>query len=225
MLIRIIICVILLIIAHTLVVAQTRPTEEIQENAPARKSSHYIGIQANQLLRQLISFGGNSSPVSNPYSLVYSVNSNVNGFGLTTGLGYSAQDSKTTDQFSSITTKTSEFAWRIGLEKRTYLSRHWLIGLGGDILVESAKTETSNKGNGVTTSITTDSKRSGFGPRVSLNFQFHRRLMVGTEAAYYFRWIKQKQTSIGTGQANDPATSLRSFAFTLPAVIFLTFKV
>ncbi|HZY79931.1 MAG TPA: hypothetical protein VFE50_10435 [Cyclobacteriaceae bacterium] len=216
---------ILLIIAHSLV-AQTRPTEETKEEPSPKKSSHYIGLQANQLIRQLVSFGGNSSPVNNPYTLVYSVNSNVTGLGFTTAIGFSAQDSKTTDQFNSVTTKTNDFAWRFGLDKKTYLSKNWLLGFGGDILIESSKSETNSKsGGGATTSVTTNSNRSGFGPRVSLSYQFHKRLLLGTEGAYYFRWIKQKQTNVGTGQPSDPSTDLRSFGFTLPAALFLTLKI
>lgn len=225
MLLRILICLILLIIGHSLI-AQVRPTDDAQEEPSPKKVSHYIGIQANQLIRQLISFGGNSSPVNNPYTLIYSVNSNTNGFGFTTGLGYLAQDSKTTDQFNSVTTRTNEFAWRLGLDKKSYLSKNWLIGFGADILIESSKSETTSKaGGGSSTSVTTDSKRSGFGPRVTLSYQFHKRLLLGTEGAYYFKWIKQKQTSTGTGQPNDPSTDLKSFGFTIPAVLFLTFKV
>ncbi|HMJ70530.1 MAG TPA: hypothetical protein VK508_16610 [Cyclobacteriaceae bacterium] len=222
---RILICLILLIVGHSLV-AQNRPAGDPLPEPSTRKASHYIGLQANQLLRQLISFGGNSSPVTNPYLLVYSVNSLSTGFGFATGLGYSSIQTKSNDNFTNVISKVNDFAWRFGLEKKKYLSKNWLISFGGDILIESSKAETTSTTNGSSSvsTVITESKRSGFGPRASLNYQFHNRLLVGTEASYYFKWINQKQTSTGTGQPNDNGTKLRSFSFSLPAVVFLIMK-
>lgn len=226
MVIRIVICVILLVIGHK-IFAQERPVED-SEPAPnnSKTVSHYIGIQANQLIRQLISFGGNNTAITNPYLLTWSVNSKSNGAGFSTGLGYSSIQTKTTDQFVSTTSKIDDFAWRVGFEKKSYLSRNWLLSFGGDLLFESNKAETiSNSGTVPNPTVTTTTNRSGFGPRVSLNYQFHNRLMVGTEASYYFKFINQKQKVTGQNQPNtDTPSHLRSFSFSLPAVIFLIMK-
>jgi hypothetical protein len=189
-----------------------------------RKASHYIGLQANQLIRQLISFGGNSSPGTNPYLLVYSVNSLSTGFGFATGLGLSSIQTKNTDNFTNVESKVTDFAWRFGLEKKKYLSKNWLVSFGGDILIESNKADTKSTSGGSVSTVITKSNRSGFGPRASLNYQFHNRLLIGTEASYYIKWINQEQTSTGTGQPNDTGTKLRSFSFSLPAVVFLIMK-
>lgn len=225
MFVRIIICLILLILGHRLI-AQDRPIEK-QEPAPSTKTvSHYIGLQANQLLRQLISFGGNSTAITNPYLLTYSVNSKDNGVGFASGLGFSSTTTKSTDNFTSVVSKVNDFAWRFGPEKKKYLSKYWLFGFGADVVLELSKAETvsqSGTGNPAIT-VTTNTSRGGFGPRASLAFQFHDRLMVGTEAAYYFKWGNQEQTSTNSGQPNDPGTKIKSFNFSLPAVIFLTMK-
>ena len=228
MLARIVICVILLILGHKLI-AQDRPIED-SEPAPdnSKTVSQYIGLQANQLIRQLISFGGNNTAITNPYLLTYAVNSKSNGWGFATGLGYSSIQTKTTDVFVSTTSKIDDFAWRVGFEKKVYLSRHWLAGFAGDVLFENNKAvSTANNGTVPNPTTTTTIKRNGFGPRVSLNYQFHNKLMIGTEASYYFKWItqSQKSTNGGTNPSNSNGdTRLRSFSFTLPAVIFLALK-
>lgn len=228
MLARILICLVLLIIGHKLV-AQDRPVED-SEPAPdnSRAVSHYIGIQANQLIRQLISFGGNNSAITNPYLLTYTVNSKATGWGFATGLGYSSIQQKNTDVFVSTTSKIDDFAWRIGGEKKVYLSRHWLSSLGVDVLIESNKAETvTNSGQTPNPTTTTTIKRNGFGPRASLNYQFNHRLLVGTEASFYFKWIEQSTTATGFGGGTNPNAAdakLRSFSFTVPAAIFLVMK-
>jgi hypothetical protein len=225
MLFRVILCVILLIIAHHLF-AQERPEENVIIQPTERKANHYLGLQANQLVRNLLNFGGTSSAITNPYLLVYSVNSKATGVGFATGIGLSSIQSKSTDNFVTVTSKTNDFAWRFGLEAKTYLSRRWLAGYGMDILLEANKTETvSSTGSGTNNpTVTTTIKRSGFGPRVSLNYQFHERLMVGTEASYYLKWIDQKTKVTNAGTQPDAGTKLRQFQFTLPAVIFLIMK-
>jgi hypothetical protein len=222
---RILICLILLIIGHRLV-AQNRPTDDTEpEPKKERTASHYIGLQANQLLRQLISFGGNSTPVFNPYTLIYTVNSKKSGFGFSTGLGYSSIQTRSTDNFVSLVSKTNDIAWRFGLEKKKYLSKNWLVSLGGDILLESSKSETISTTNGSSPiTVSSKEKRSGFGPRASLSYQFHNRLLVGTEASYYFKWINVEQHSVNSGQPNSPDSKLKQHSFTLPAVIFLVMK-
>src|SRR6478609_3396189 len=50
------------------------------------KTDQYLGIVANQLLRQLFNFGGNPSPFNAPYLVQYSINSAKNGKGVNVGL-------------------------------------------------------------------------------------------------------------------------------------------
>lgn len=224
MLFRIIFCVILLIIGHYAVFGQERPEENAIIQPTERKTNQYVGLQANQLIKNLLNFSGTTTATTNPYLLVYSVNSKSTGVGFATGLGFSSIQTKSTDNFTTVTSKTNDFAWRFGLDVKKYLSRRWLFGYGTDILLEANKSETvSNLGANPNPTVTTTIKRYGFGPRVSLNYQFHERLMVGTEASYYFKWIDQSnKVTGGTGQPDS--AKLRSFQFTLPAVIFLIMK-
>lgn len=222
---RILICLILLIIGHR-IFAQDRPAETTVPAPSARSVSNYVGLQANQLLRQLISIGGSSTPITNPYLLTYSVNSKSTGVGFSTGVGLSSVTTKITDNFTDVVSKVNDFAWRFGPEKKTYLSKYWLFGLGGDVVIELNTAETTSQ-TGTSNEIRTVTRthRAGFGPRASLAFQFSDRLMVGTEAAYYFKWGNQEQKVSGSGQPGDPGTKIKSFNFSLPAVIFLTMKI
>jgi hypothetical protein len=211
---------------HNLV-AQERPTDDIDPVPSTKKTAHYIGLQANQLVRQLLSFGGNNSAITNPYALTYSVNSKATGFGFATGIGYSSVQSKNSDVFTSTTSKVNDFAWRFGLEKKTYILRNWLLSFGGDVLIEAnkAETTTTNGPGNPSTSVTTKEKRSGFGPRVSLNYQLNNKLFIGTEASYYFKWTNHTQETTGMSLPNPPSSSLKSSSFTLPAVLFLILKI
>lgn len=233
---RILICLILLIIGHKLA-AQKQPTEEEKPTDPfaisatsTRTAVHYVGLQANQLLRQLISFG-NAAAVNNPYALTYAVNSRANGFGFAMGVGYNISETKTTDQFISVVSKINDFGLRFGLEKKTYFSKNWMFSLGGDIVIESNKAETKSTQSGgggapgSTMTVTTTEKRNGFGPRLTLNYQIHSRILLGTEAAYYYKGITQEQTTTGqTGIPATPKTNLRSFSLAAPTVLFLIMK-
>ncbi len=110
---------------------------------------------------------------------------------------------------------------RFGLESKKYLAKRWIVSIGGDVVIEGSKTETKSEGSGTSTSITSKINRSGFGPRASLNFQINDKIVLGTEASFYFKWITQKQETQGTGMPPVPETKLKSNGFTLPAVVFL----
>lgn len=217
----------MILVAHSLLAQQQPEEDKIPERAD-RKTYHYLGLQGNQLIRQLFSFGGSSSAVVNPYLLTYTVNSKSSGVGFAMGLGGSKIQTKASDNFTTSTSTITDFVWRVGIEKKTYLSKRWLVGWGGDILLETNKAETESKSPNVpANTVTTTAKRYGFGPRVSLAFHVHDRVLLGTEASYYFKWIKQKQTFSGTGlpsTSKEPNPSLQQFQFTLPAVIFVMVK-
>jgi hypothetical protein len=227
-LLRVIFSITMLLIAHS-IFAQQQPEEDFISEGARSKVYHYIGLQGNQLIRQLFNFGGSIPAITNPYLLVYSVNSKKSGFGVSTGLGGSKIQTKTSDNFTTTTSTVNDFSWRIGIEKKTYLSKRWLVGFGADALVETNKTETESKsGNTTNPTVTSTSKRFGFGPRASIAFHLHDRVLLGTEASYYFKWIKQKQKVSGPGVPtttnNEPNPSLQQFSFTLPAVIFIMVK-
>src|SRR4051812_37427211 len=75
-------------LAAALCLAATTFYCEAQSEKPVRQFNHYVGIQANELLKQLLNFSDNNTAVDNPYFLVYSINHNATGWGAHIGIGY-----------------------------------------------------------------------------------------------------------------------------------------
>lgn len=201
----------------------------VQENGPkpTRRATHYVGIQANQLVKQLLNLGGSSSAVNNPYLVSYSVNSNDTGVGLNLSVGYQLDETSGGDFQSQVNTRIEEFFFRIGVEKKLQIGKRWILSAGGDIVVEnkSDRTETLFVGSDAP-SVETD-KAGGFGtgPRVSLNFNISEKVLLGTEANYYFKLISTSNTltqPFGTPvRHSDDKTK---FQLSVPAVLFLIVK-
>lgn len=195
------------------------------EKALTKKSTHYFGIQANQLFRQLISTGSPGS-ITNPYLLSYAVNSNPVGTGFTAGLGYTFNQFNDGDAITLRESTQSDFFLRLGLEKKSFWGEHWIWSFGVDVVVdaEKNKTVTSSNFGGSSSKITTERKtnRTGLGPRITINYVITDRLIIGTEASYYFKAATEKITdpSLPTGSENK----FKSLNLSVPAVLFLIIK-
>jgi len=208
--------------------------------------NQYFGIQANQLINQIFSFG-NPPAVNNPYLLTYSVNSLATGSGFNAGVGYTVHSTHDqSDPNTERSTDVSTFSIRVGLEKKAYLSKRWLVSYGADLLYgdESNNSTTSTKFQFNTNSSESKSSTNylGLGPRLTLNYFFSDRLLLGTEATYYFKSLKidQKLTITQTfvtvdpntgqqftqtnTQTSDTSQKSKDFVFTAPVAIFLIFK-
>src|ERR1043165_3893363 len=111
-----------------------------QQETPAapkeRKHNHYVGVQLNGLIRQVINFNNNTaSTLVNPYMVVYSVNSVKTGWGLRAGLGFQYNSSNVKDGITETDQKINDINGRIGIERRFQLSRKWTVGAGLDGLI------------------------------------------------------------------------------------------
>src|SRR5688572_29092120 len=84
-----------------------------------RKSSHYVGLQANQLIRQIFNFSNAPQGINNPYLLTYAVNSNKTGVGFTAGFGYTFSETNDGDQFIDRITTNNDLFFRFGIEKKS----------------------------------------------------------------------------------------------------------
>jgi hypothetical protein len=217
-----------------------------QSDSVSRKAEHYVGLQANQLLRQLLNFSGSGSGVNNPYLLNYSVVESTSKIGANIGLGYNIDQSKTGDVTNERDTKANELFFRMGFEKKMSLSKKWLLGLGADVLLQKQKNETTSKTNfgGGKSVISTTSNQNGVGggPRCTLSYFITSRILIGTEATYYFKSLKNKGEvkSVITTREFDPNTGeqrdvtrveltksddkFKQLQFSVPAVIWLIVK-
>ena len=209
-------------LGHYYVMAQDVAPEPKKE----KKNDQYFGVQANQLLRQLLNFGGTSPTVNNPYLMVYSLNSKTTGFGLSLGLGYNYNQSRSGDGFSNTISTLNDFSFRFGLEDKTWFAKRWMASWGVDLVFDSDKSKTVASSAGGTQPITTETKLSGsgVGPRITLNFLAHEKIVIGTEASYYLKFMNQSQTITGTNITPLPDAKLRSLQFSLPAAIFVMLK-
>ena len=218
------------------------------DSTKLKRSTHqYLGLQANQLLNQLFNFGNNAPAINNPYLIIYSVNSVRTGVGLNTGMGYTVHstDDKS-DPNTSRSTTISSFSTRVGVEKKSLLGKKWQVSYGFYLLYnnEDDKTNITSQFQFNSNSSESNSNTSyfGFGPRVALNFFITEKILLGTEATYYFKSIKisQKITNTQTSIFVDPNTGQQSsqtttsatnssqkstdFALNLPVALFLILK-
>jgi hypothetical protein len=195
------------------------------ESVETKLTRHYVGVQANQLISQLLNFGGTAASPVNPYFMVYSFNSTKTGVGMNFGLGYTYTSSSNGDPITPRTTTDNTFSFRIGVEKKVYFHRKWFYSYGMDVLYEDAnsKTETvfNPGGGGINNTTETSTSGGGLGPRFTLNFHISDKLLLGTEASYYYKFATA--TTKVTGQP-DQTNKPKSFSFAVPAVIFLVLK-
>jgi hypothetical protein len=203
--------------------ATTLPTAS--EPVETKLTRHYVGVQANQLISQLLNFGGSSTVPVNPYFIIYSFNSTKTGVGMNFGLGYTYNSTNNGDPITPRTTTDNSFSFRMGIEKKSYFHKKWFYSYGMDLLYQNSgsKIETTFNGGGGGINNTTETTTSGggAGPRFTLNFHISDNLLVGTEASYYYKFATS--TTKVSGQPNQ-TNSPKSFTFALPAVIFLALK-
>jgi len=218
---------------------------QAQSKDPKAKSS-YLGVQANQLLRQLFNFGSSSSTVTTPYLLNYSRNSDSTGLGFNVGVGYSFDQFKNGDAVFERTTKLNDLFLRAGFDRKYWLGRKWMAGWGIDVVLDNQKNNTTTKTDSDfnKSTITTTSKLNalGFGPRLTLHYRITDRILIGTECTYYFKALKDSEeieSKISTREV-DPFTGqvifitrtekeesddkLKKLQFNVPAILFLTLK-
>lgn len=217
-----------------------------------KKYDHYVGFQANELLKQIINLNNSNSSITNPYLLTYYIKNNSNGWGINVGLGYNYQDSKAVNTPTPQETKINDLSFRIGIGRRFMISKRFETGYSFDFIVNSLNNQTftptvniTNVGNGnvidssfATTTIKTTTY--GFGPQFFLGFHISNRVLLGTEASYYFLMAKQKTNSnvvdkttdetvfpfsISSNISNSNAENdNNSFSLSIPVAIFLIVK-
>lgn len=200
------------------------------------KFNHYIGIQANNLLRQLFSFGNSAQPASNPFLLNYSLIQRTNGIGFHVGAGYDFINFAENDGVTDRKTYANNVAARLGLEKLKTLAPKWQAGIGfeGVFRLEDNKTETTVTNFETIKTLNHLSKSEfGGGLRALVRFAINQHIWLGTEASLYFISGKNKTKSEITqvSQISGEITSVTQNEFTtssvglsVPAVVYLTLR-
>ncbi len=158
--------------------------------------THYIGLQANQLLKQVINFG-NSPAVNNPFLLKYSLRFNETQTQINAGFGYSY--SQQTEK-GGLKSDLSNLDFRLGYGKSYPIGKKFELGIGIDGVLKAQNIQTVNVqsfnfGSGIDSTITTSKSVAmgyGLGPQVTLTYAITDRILIGTEASYYFIRSSQK---------------------------------
>ena len=163
-----------------------------------KQCDQYIGVQLNGLIRQVFNFNSSTtSTVVNPYLLTYNINSRKTGWGLRAGIGYNYNSTSSDDGITATTTKVNDLQVRIGIEKAFTLSDKWSAGAGLDGVYNNNNDNTTNmvrSGDTVTTTTKTVGSSYGGGPMAWLRYNITPRILIGTEASFYYVTGKTKNT-------------------------------
>lgn len=216
--------------------AQTEPAPEVKKE---KTTDHLIGVQMNALIRQVFNFN-NSTAVTNvnPYLLTYSVNSIKSGWGLRVGVGYNYSSTANNDGITESSTNINDLQARIGVDKSVRLSRKWSTGFGLDLVVntnDDKTTATIGQFSDTTTTVTKSTKSSfGGGPMGWLRYNVTDRIVIGTEASFYYvtgtennKTAITQTSSFGGGTTTTETTSkpkISQGVFNSPVVFFLMVK-
>lgn len=213
----------------------------------AKMFDHYIGLQANQLIKQIINLNSNNnSSIDNPYLLTYGIYLSRCGFGIEAGAGYNYKKITNSDLPGDRESKINNLFYRIGVGRKVMAGKRIVAGYHLDFAgdYQSDKTfssQVTNFGNTVDSSathVTTQIKSYGPGARLSLGFYLAKRLLIGTEVTYYFVKSTEKQNilvtttttiafnnTVTTGTTNSNLkTKTETFNFTIPVALFLIVK-
>ena len=207
------------------IVARTSEIQVQSTGTPTTKTVHYLGIEANQLVRQLFNFSGNDNPFTNPYILQYSFNKRKSGRGINIALSYS-NNSFTDNSFGSLRkTRERKFFFRIGTDRKVAWGKKWIGLIGVDLLL-SSKRETTvtppppSGSFGAVTIIESNTNGWGLGPRFGLMYHLTGKIFLGTEANFYYQAFNENNFQNGfVGTIHNT-----SFSLTPPFSMYLIIK-
>lgn len=182
----------------------------------------YFGIEITQLLQQIINLNSDNTPSGNPFAIQYASNSLQTGRGISYGLSYEYNKFIDDSNFIKRETVNRTLTFRIGYERKTKWGKRWIALHGYDLVLGGSKLKTNADQGGASLTIETTGNQWGLGPRVGLMFGISDRIFMGTEATYYLRFIKDRQSIIGQPESIQKTTDL---SLTLPITLFLSARI
>lgn len=197
-----------------------------QVTEPVKLEGHYLGIQVNELVRQVFSLGNTAVP-SNPYFFNYTYTS-ATGSGLNVSMGLTVDETNASNNFSNVTTNIDNFSFRVGYDKKKVLTKRFIFSLGVDLTIDSQKNVTLNQDSFSSQEIETTNKLSGWGlgPRFTFQYRISDNILIGTEANYYYKSLKDKfSIEVNGSSTNDEQeTDIKRFTFSAPAILWLSVR-
>ncbi len=181
----------ILLLAASCAFLSTAQAQMIGDTAGGHHLVHHVGVQINELFRQIFNFNSSSSASANtnPFLLTYSVNSVRSGWGARIGIGYNYQSFTNDDGTNRKTTDLNDLQARLGFEKASRLGEKWTAGVGLDAVLNRADDYTKSEIRSfdtVTTTTTTKFDTYGGGAMVWLRYHLSKHVLIGTEASYYY---------------------------------------
>jgi hypothetical protein len=202
-----------------------------------KKWNHVLGVQANQLIRQVFNFSNNNPSINNPYLLTYTAYHTRSNWGVDAGLGYTFNNIFDNDGNTKKETYINDLFFRIGVQKQIPLTRKFTSQFSFHILYDllNNKTISAQEFNFQKTVISSKSNiaRFGGGPAMNLRYKINSRVFIGTELNYYFKHGNTKTdvtttndfqgqpSQITTSKSDNNATTI---LLNVPTAIFLQIK-
>jgi hypothetical protein len=193
---------------------------------PRTAEYRYMGIQANLLLQQFISFNSNASINTNPYIFNFSKNNPVTGKGFVFGTGMSASQHSSNDGVSSVNVDNANFTFRWGYEQK-YLQEQRLIpfwgvefGIGGTYNKVTSRLNQSF--NNTFTEVTNTKVFAGPAFRGGLLCAISKHILLGTE--FYFNTQVAYTETNGSGVGFEHTVIPFNIGWQAPTALFLIYR-
>lgn len=209
-----------------------------QDASTDRKWMHTLNVQINPLLRQLLTIGQVEAD-NTPFLLNYHINSVKSGWGLRTGMGLNYVQLKDNDGITSRNSGLTEYAVRLGLERRQALGKRWEggYGLDGVMLRDENSTRTVVASfDTVTTESNSNITRIGGGLMLWLRFKVSEHVLIGTESSlYYQRGTLKEDVTVTRKDFTQPgapkttvqnkfSTTLTELPFRVPVSLYINIR-
>jgi len=166
-------------------------TSEEEATKKERKVFHEIGI-GTSILTQFLKTE-ESAIEQNPYFLTYKLI--YKKFALRAGFGgrLDERESFIDGTSDKLTVKKSNFDWRVGVEYRMPMGKKWVGTFGADYVAKKTFDERISNSGFDKVVIADNEVGNGGGLAVGVQYALTPRLMLGTEAAFYYLNVERKQ--------------------------------
>ena len=193
-----------------------------------------LGLNATAFVNQYLDFGNDDDDFMSPFVLTY--DQFFGGFGARIGLGlFTSSANQVPDDDNgntSLRVTTANFNGRLGAWKQKNLGEKWTIRGGIDLVyqhqMDASKTiSTDFFGQEVTTEVETNTRMTGAGPFVFVQFHLSPTVSLGTEMTAYFLTGKEKFTSTNSQFPefdDEDVSELYQFDLGAPTALFFSVR-
>lgn len=183
-----------------------------------RRGENIIGVQVNELIRQLTLTDPTSTARQNPYMFTYAHNSRRSNWGIRAGLGLQSGTFSGGNGFG-VDTSSKVLAGnvRFGVIKSFSILDKVVCGFGADIVYNHLERELrgGSRFGGFFSEDKITAYSYGGGLVATLRYQFNKHLALGTEGSFYYVVGEQKMSNIPFSNEK-----INSATFNLPVAIY-----